>query len=148
MQDDLGIRRRLEDGAIANHLLFELGRIDEIAVVADRNLAVGAIDYERTGIDEQPPAGRRVPHVADGHRSDEAAERDLVKRLVDVGHLARDVDLTPVRRRDAGALLAAMLERVEAEVRHVGGFGVTEDAKDPAFFVKLALHAQATLFWK
>ena len=42
-----------------------------------------------------------------------------------------------VRRRDAGALLAAMLQRVETEVGHVRGFGVAEDAEDAALFVEL-----------
>ena len=40
-----------------------------------------------------------------------------------------------VRCGNAGALLAAMLQRVEPEVGEVGGFGMTEDAEDPAFFL-------------
>ena len=137
MKNDFGIGRGLEDGALTDHLVFQLGRIDEVAVVADGNLAVGAVNHERAGVAEPAPARRRVPHVADGHRSDEAAERHFVERVVDVRHGARHVDLTAVRRGDTCALLPAVLQRVQAKVGHVGRFGVTEDAKDAALLMKL-----------
>ena len=41
---------------------------------------------------------------------------------------------------DAGALLAAMLQRVEAEVREVGRLGVAEDAEDAALVLELVEH--------
>ena len=41
-----------------------------------------------------------------------------------------------------GALLAAMLQRVETEIRHVGGLGVAEDAEDAAFVLELVEHVR------
>ena len=38
-----------------------------------------------------------------------------------------------VGRGNARALLTAVLKRVEAQVGHLRGFGVSEDAEDPAF---------------
>src|SRR5215510_1621616 len=46
-------------------------------------------------------------------------------------------DHRSVRRRDAGALLAAMLERIKAEVREIRGLRVTEDPEHAAFFSEL-----------
>ena len=47
--------------------------------------------------------------------------------------IARDMRmLLAVGGGDAGALLPAVLQRVEAEVGEVGGLGVPEDAEDAA----------------
>ena len=64
-----------------------------------------------------------------------------------VAHRARRADALTVRRGDAGAFLSAVLQRVQAEIRHIGGFGMTEDAKDPAFVFELVQH-QAACFLK
>ena len=47
------------------------------------------------------------------------------------------VDLVAIGGADAGALLAAMLQRVEPEIGQLGGFGVAVDGDDAAFFVEL-----------
>ena len=64
-------------------------------------------------------------------------EAALVERVGDVAHRARNAHLLAVGGRDAGALLAAMLQRVEAEIGQVGGFGMAEDAEDAALVFKL-----------
>ncbi len=40
-----------------------------------------------------------------------------------------------------------MLQRIETQVRHVGRFGMPEDAKDTAFFLEF-VEAHATCFAK
>ncbi len=137
MQDDFGVGGRLEDGAIAHHLVLQLAGIDEISVVTDGNLTVSAIDKERAGIGGTTLAGGRIAHVPHGQTSREAAEHGLVEGLVDVGHGARDVQALAVRRGDAGALLSAMLESVEAEIGHVRGFEMTVNPEHAAFFFEL-----------
>ena len=42
-----------------------------------------------------------------------------------------------VGRGDAGRFLAAMLQRVEAEIGELGGFGMAEDAEDAAVIVEM-----------
>src|SRR5262249_2145672 len=105
-------------------------RVDEVAVVRDRDLAVRAVDEDRLRVEELALARRRVPCVADGDVPGQRLERALVERLGDVPHGARDAHLLAVGARDAGAFLAAMLEGVQPEVREIGCFGVPEDAEN------------------
>ena len=45
-----------------------------------------------------------------------------------------------VRGRDPRALLSAVLQRVQPEVGHVGGFGVAEDPEDAALVLEFVQH--------
>ena len=102
-----------------------------------------AVDEERLRVREAALAGRRIPHVPDGDRTAQRGQVVAVENVGHVPHRARQPDDLMVRRGDAGALLPAMLERVESEVRHVGGFGVTEDPEDAAFVLEF-IEAHAT----
>jgi hypothetical protein len=48
-----------------------------------------------------------------------------------------DVKIVAVAGDDAGGFLAAMLQRVEAEIGKIGGFGMTENAEDTTFVVEV-----------
>ena len=61
-------------------------------------------------------AGRRVPGVPDRDGALQRLQRALVEDLRDQAHVLVDEDLVAVADRDAGGLLPAMLQRVEAEV--------------------------------
>ena len=50
------------------------------------------------------------------------------------------VDLLAVAGADAGALLAAMLQRVEAQIGQLGGFGMAVDGDNAALFVEFIEH--------
>ena len=65
VQDDLGVAARLEDRALPHELVAQLARVDEVAVVADRDLAVRAVDQDRLRVEQLALAGRRVADVAD-----------------------------------------------------------------------------------
>ena len=52
--------------------------------------------------------------------------------VVDVAHLPHAAQLVAVGGDDAGRLLPAVLEGVQAEVGEVRRFRVSEDADDPA----------------
>src|SRR6185295_5573633 len=81
--------------------------------------------------------------------SGQLRQRLAVEGVGDVSHRARNPYLVPVRRGDAGALLPSMLQSIEAQVRHVRGFGVTEDTEDAALVVEFIEHVfQATRFAK
>src|SRR5690606_17167225 len=54
-----------------------------------------------------------------------------------MAHAAVAVELPAVEGDDAGGLLAAMLQGVQAERRMRGGLRVTDDAEDPAFFLEV-----------
>ena len=82
-------------------------------------------------------AGGGVADVADGDASGEAPELVLGEGVLHQAHRAVGVERLAVAGHDAARLLPAVLERVQPEVGHVGGLGVTEDAEDAA-------HARAT----
>src|ERR1700760_3505404 len=54
-----------------------------------------------------------------------------------MAHRFVDVKLRAVTRYDSGGFLAAMLQRVEAQVGHLGGFRMIEDAEDAALIVEM-----------
>ena len=115
--------------------------------MADGDLAVRAVDQDRLGIRELALAGRRVADVADRQRPGQVRQLVVVERVGDVAHRPGHTHLLAVGGGDAGALLPAVLERVQAEIRHVGRLGVAEDAEDAALFPELVKH-QATLRMK
>ena len=47
VQDDLGVAGGLEDGALAHQVVAQLPRVDQVAVVADGDLPVRAVDQDR-----------------------------------------------------------------------------------------------------
>ena len=80
-------------------LAVQLDRVDEVAVVGERDLApVGAPD--RLRVLPRVRAGGRVAHVPDGHVAAQRAQLLLVEHLVDEALVAH--------RHDVAALAAAM----------------------------------------
>ena len=117
--DDLRVRRRAERDAALAQLGVQLDRVDEVAVVAERDLApVGAPDGLR--VLPRVGAGRRVADVADRHVALQRAQLLLVEDLVDEALVAHRHDVAALGGRDARGLLPAVLERVQREVREAG----------------------------
>ena len=121
--DQLRVRGGAEGDAALRELLVQLERVDQVAVVGERDLAaVGAVD--RLGVLPRRRAGRRVAHVADGHRAGERAQLRLVEDLRDEAEVAQGHDVAVLARGDPGRLLAAVLERVQREVGEAGDVGL------------------------
>jgi hypothetical protein len=71
--------------------------------------------------------------VADRHVALEGGERRLVEDLRDEAHVLVDEDLPAVADGDTGGLLAAVLQRVQPEVRQLRDlFAGCPDPEDPA----------------
>src|SRR6185436_5580430 len=138
---DFAVVAGLEDGAFADQRVTQLAGVDQVAVVPERQLAVRAVDDDRLGVGEPALAGRRVAHVAGGEVPGQPGERVAAERIVDVAHRARGADAGAVGGGNAGAFLAAMLERVEPQVGEVRGLCVPEDSEDPALVFELVEHA-------
>ena len=120
--DDLRVRRRGERDAALGQLGVQLDGVDQVAVVGERELALGAVGALRAlhglGVLPGVGAGRRIPHMADRQVAGERAQIVLGEDLVDEAELAAGHDLPAVvGRGDAGRLLSAVLECVEREVR-------------------------------
>ena len=132
VQDDFGVAAGLKNRSVADELVAQLERVDEVAVVADGDLAVGAVDEERLRVLELALARGRVARVPDRDVPRKRLKRVLVERFGDLAHRPRDPELLAVGGGNAGALLPAVLKRVKAKVGEVGGLGVPEDSKNTA----------------
>jgi hypothetical protein len=134
--DDLRVRGRPELDALLAQLGVELDRVDQVAVVRQRDVArVGAVD--RLGVLPRRRARRRVAHVADRHVAGERLELRLVEHLRHEAEVAHGHDVAALGAGDARGLLAAVLERVEREVGEPGDFAFRRvDAEYAAFVAR------------
>ncbi|GAA3228307.1 hypothetical protein GCM10020256_40460 [Streptomyces thermocoprophilus] len=117
-------------GEFRDHL-GELGRVDQVAVVAERDGAVRGGAERRLGVLPHGGAGGGVPGVSYRDVALEGAEGGLVEDLGDQAHVLEDEDLGAVADRDSRGFLAPMLEGVEPEVRELGDlFARSPDTED------------------
>ena len=130
----------------ADQRVAQLAGVHQVAVVADRELAVHAVDDDRLRVGR--PCSRRRSSSGRGRwpGARAASQRLGVERLVDVAHRLRVADLDAVGRGDAGALLPAMLQRVQPEVGEVRGLGVAEDPEDAALVLELVEHRAPSVY--
>ena len=103
-------RERLAD------LVAQLRGVDEVAVVPERDRAHAAVVEQRLRVRPGVAAGRRVARVADRELAVQAGEAALVEDLRDEPEVAQRRQPAVLADGDPGRLLAAVLQRVEAEV--------------------------------
>ena len=128
--DQLRVGAGGEVGSLGGQLVPQLVCVGQVAVVPDRDQRVVARVTHRLRVVPLVGAGRRIPNVTDRPIAREAAQGRLVEDIVHQAELTEDRDLSPVAGGDAGALLAAVLERVQGEVgepRDVPPRGVDRD---------------------
>ena len=119
-------------GQLGDHL-GELGGVDQVAVVAERDRTVGGGAERRLGVLPHGGAGGRVAGVTDGDMALEGAERGLVEDLGDQAHVLEDEDLGAVAHRDARGLLSTVLQGVQPEIGEFGDlFARSPDTEDAA----------------
>src|SRR5260370_3410775 len=116
MNDDFGVAVGLENRAAMLELAAPLGGVGEVAVVAERDLALVAVDHDGLGVQERLVAGGGIARVADGEAARELREHAGLENFFDFAHGAVDVQLFAVARDDAGGFLAAMLQRIQTEI--------------------------------
>jgi len=123
-----------------------VGGVGEIAVVADGDFALVAIDHDGLGVQDGFIAGGGVAGVADGAVAGEFCEDAGDEDFLDFAHGAVDVEVVAIAGDDAGGFLAAMLQCVETEVGEVGGFGMAEDTEDTTLVVEMIIRKCEFLF--
>ena len=106
-------------GQVRDHLGQLMG-VDQVAVVAQGDRAQRCGLEGRLGVLPGAGTGRGVARVPDRQVALEGVERGLVEHLRDQAHVLVDQDLAAVAHRDAGRLLAAVLQGVQAEVGELG----------------------------
>ncbi len=139
VHEHLGVGVALEDRPARLELGPQLFGVRQVAVVADGERAARVVDRDGLGVLDVRAAGRRVADVADRDATRELGELLLRERVLHEPHGAVRVERLAVGRDDARRLLPAVLQRVKAEVGHVGGFGVAEDAEDAAFVAEVVV---------
>ena len=128
---------------MSNQLVLQLAGIHDVAVVSHGNLPVGAIDQDRLRVVCAAVARRGIADVPDGDMAGQLLERFFGECLVHVAHRFRQANLLAVGSGDAGALLTAMLQRIESEVREVRRLRMAEDAEDAAVVLKFVARHHA-----
>ena len=78
--------------------------------------------------------------MPDGHVSRERVQHIAVENLRDQTHALVGAELIAIGADDAGALLPAMLQGVEAVVGQIGGVGMAVNAEDAAIMFWVVLH--------
>src|SRR5690606_1283253 len=127
--------------ALLAHPLRQLGGVDQVAVVAERDAAARVRGLERR-LGVLPPAatGGGVATVTDGDVAFQRGQHLLVEDLGDQPEVLEDHDLRAVAHRDARGFLAAMLQCVEAVVGQFGDFFTpSPDTEYAAFLPRLGL---------
>src|SRR5260370_23190231 len=109
----------------------------EVAVVADREPAGIEFGEQRLNVAQHRSAGGRVAHMADRYAARQAID-DLAarERVADEAEPALGMEPAAVIADDAGGLLAAVLERMQAERRDCGGVRMAVDAEHAAFLAQ------------
>src|SRR5580693_4286906 len=137
MHDHFGVAVGLEDRAAMLEFAAPLGGIGEIAVVAEGDFALVAIDHDGLRVEKSFIAGGRIARVADRKVSRQLSEHAGLKDFFDVAHGAMQEEICAVARNDACGFLAAMLERIKAQIGEIGGFGMAEYAEHTTLVVKM-----------
>ena len=137
MKDDLGVGGRLADRAFADEFAAQRQAVGQIAVMADREAAGLEFGEQRLDVAQHGLAGGRIAHMADGAVAGQALDRRALEKVIaDQAQSALGVEARAVEADDAGGLLAAMLQGVQAERGDRGGVGMIENAENAAFLAQ------------
>ena len=136
LDDDLGVGGGLEVGAVALQARTHIAEVHKVAVVSDGDEALGGVDANGLGVEQRRVAGGGVARVADGQMARKLQENVVGKDFGDQAHAFDVGQMQAVGGGDAGGFLAAMLQRVEAEIGFARGVGMAVDGDHAAFFVE------------
>src|SRR3981081_827108 len=95
--------------------MSNLGDVDQIAVVRQRQTAQIRIDDHRLGVLHAAGAGRRVPRMADRERSAHLGQVTLVEDMAYQADAGQVVQAGAIGSADARTLLAAVLQGEQTE---------------------------------
>lgn len=144
MEDDLGVGGGAEDGPSGLELVTKRVVVDEVSVVGDGELAKAVAGDEGLDVGKGGGcAGGGVAVVADGCGTDEGLELGGVgEDLGDEAKAGAGVERRAVRGDDSSALLAAVLEGVQAQVAHLGRLWVADDGEYAALLAGLVVKGE------
>ena len=105
--------------------------------MGDREAAGLELGEQRLDVAQHGVAGRRIAHMADRRASRQAVDGRRIREVVaDQPLPALRVEPDAVESDDAGGLLAAMLQRMEAKRGDGGGVRMVKNAEDAALLAQ------------
>src|SRR5439155_13014256 len=132
-RDQLAVGGRVQRDVLRVELFAQLRRVDQVAVVAERDRADASVLNERLRVRPLRRARGRVAVVADRDLYLQAAQLLLVEDLAHEPEVAQRREASVVGDGDSGRLLPTVLKREEAEVRQPGHVPAGRvNAEDPA----------------
>ena len=135
----LGVARRGQPETLREQLVAQRRRVDDVAVVGERQRTVHRLDEERLEVALGVRSGRAVPGVADGVVPGERRHRLAGEDVGDEPGVLVHPRPMPVADGDAGPLLPTVLQREQPEERQLGDAVAVgrRDAEHPALFSRL-----------
>ena len=140
VQHQLGIARSLEHRAQPAQFLAQLRRVGDVAIVGNRQPPLVARNRKRLRVQQDGVAGRGIARVADGQFARQRGQHRFGEDIRHVPHLFARVDAAAVGGANAGRFLPPVLQGVQPQVGHLGGFGMAIDGDHTTFFMKFIGH--------
>ena len=109
MQHHFRVTVRLKNVALSDQVGAQLGRVDQITVVTQGDLAVNTVNQYRLCVDDPAVASRRVPDMPNSDVAGHRVQESLVECLRNLPHGSGQTQPLSVCGGNASALLAAML---------------------------------------
>ena len=140
VDDDFGVGGRLEDRAAAIERAAQLHRVGDVAVVGNREAAVGKFGEQGLDVAQRAGAGGRIADVAQRGAAGERADGFVAVEVAgDMALGAVRMEAGAVERGDARRFLPAMLEGVEPERDEAGRHIGVPHAEHAAFLAQLVV---------
>src|SRR5258705_222338 len=136
VHDHFGVAGGLKDRAAMLERAAPFRRARQVAVMPQSELALVAIDDDGLRVHQRGVAGGRVARVAERRVAGKPREHLGLKNIRHQPHGFFQMQFAPVARNDSRRFLAAMLQRVEAEIRELRGFGMAEDSTHATVIVE------------
>ena len=131
-----GVGIGVEDRTFVLQLAAQGRAVGEVAVVAQGHISIMETEDERLNVVGAARAGSGVAHMANRPVSLQTFDFSLVaEHLGQQTRSAMTDEMTIIVGDNAGTLLTAMLQRVQAEVGESGGVRVAPNAENTAFLV-------------
>ena len=137
MQDDLAVDGGLEDRTAGFEFIAQNVGVDEISVMAHRNLATRTVGDDGLGVFQRAGAGGGITDVADGAIARQGGQLLLVEDLRNESHAVTALELAVLVARDddARAFLPAMLQGVKTEKSDFRRLGMAKNGEDSALIL-------------
>ena len=130
VQDHFGVAGGLENRALGLEFLAQLRRVDQIAVVHQRQRPHASHHHHRLGVGHHTGTGGRISGVADRPETGEPLQGVRVEDVRHLPHAPFDLHLAVVPDGQTATLLPPMLQGIKTEVGHGRRFIVQIDTKN------------------